>query len=87
MRFFVYKTLFVFLCLIIAYKLTVGNTVNKLGSLLENIKKKESIEKIKSKLKKEMQNSINKDRILNKEDAVLIQKFLKKIQDELSQQN
>ena len=49
--------------------------------------KKESIEKIKSKLKKEMQNSINKDRILNKEDAVLIQKFLKKIQDELSQQN
>ena len=31
---------FVFLCLIIAYKLTVGSTVNKLGSLLENIKTK-----------------------------------------------
>lgn len=84
MRFFIYKTLFVFMCLIIAYKITIGNTINKLETEIEKIKSKESIERFKIKLRKEIAGSLDKERILNKEDAVLIKNFITKIKKELN---
>ena len=35
MRLFIYKTIFIFFCLIIAYKFTIDNTINKLETKFE----------------------------------------------------
>lgn len=87
MRFFIYKTLFIFMCLIIAYKFTISNTINKIETEIEKIKSKENIEKVKTKLRKEIEGSLNKQRILNEEDAILIKSFINKIKKELNDEN
>ena len=84
MRIFIYKTLFVFLCILIVYKMTVGSLVSEFERKLDNISSKENILIIQEKIREEISNSIEKDQILNKEDAILIKKFLNKIKDEIN---
>ena len=84
MRIFIYKTLFIFLCIIIVYKMTIGSLMNKFESKLDSISSKENIVTIKEKIRDEMSESIKKDQILNKEDAILIKKFLNKIKSEIN---
>mgnify|MGYP006451970177 FL=1 len=80
----VYKTLFVFLCILIVYKITIGNLVSEFEGKLDNLSSKENLLIIKEKIRGEISNSIEKDQILNKEDAILIKKFLNKIKDEIN---
>ena len=87
MKLFVYKTLFIFLCILITYKLTFGSLIKNFENKIESIKSKESIFEIKEKIRGEMRGAIKKDKILNKEDAILINKFLRKIENELSNLN
>ena len=84
MRIFIYKTLFVFLCILIVYKITIGRLISEFESKLDNVSSKENIAIIKEKIREEISDSIKKDQILNQEDAVLIKKFLKKIKDEIN---
>jgi hypothetical protein len=84
MRIFIYKTLFIFLCILIVYKMTVGSLVSEFERKLDNISSKENILIIQEKIREEISNSIEKDQILNKEDAILIKKFLNKIKDEIN---
>ena len=61
MRLFIYKTLFIFLCIIITFKLTFG-------ALVENFKtdlyiKSENVILIKNKIRDELKNAIKKDKI------------------------
>ena len=84
MRIFIYKTLFIFLCIIIVYKITIGSLMNKFESKLDSISSKENIVTIKKKIRDEMSESIKKNQILDKEDAILIKKFLDKIKSEIN---
>ena len=84
MRIFIYKTLFVFLCILIVYKMTIGSLVSDFEGKLDNLSSKENILIIKEKIREEINSSIEKDQILNKEDAILIKKFLNKIKDEIN---
>lgn len=84
MRIFIYKTLFVFLCILIVYKITIGSLISEFESKLDNVSSKENIAIIKEKIREEISDSIKKDQILNQEDAVLIKKFLKKIKEEIN---
>lgn len=84
MRIFIYKTLFIILSIIIVYKMTIGSLMNKFESKLDSISSKENILTIKEKIRDEMNESIKKDQILNKEDAILIKKFLDKIKSEIN---
>ena len=84
MRIFIYKTLFIFLCILIVYKITIGNLVSEFEGKLDNLSSKENLLIIKEKIRGEISNSIEKDQILNKEDAILIKKFLNKIKDEIN---
>ncbi len=84
MRLFVYKTLFVFACILVVYKLTIGSLINSFQSKIENISSKENISIFKEKIREELSGSIKKEKILDEKDAVLINKFLKKIQNEIS---
>ncbi len=84
MRIFVYKTLFVFLCLFLLFQLTIGATIRQLNYELEKFKSQENIENIKDKIRDELKNAISKENYLTQEDATLINKFINKLKKELS---
>ena len=87
MRLFIYKTLFIFICIIITFKLTLGSLLDNMRDNIESIKSKENIILIQDKIRSEMKNSIKKDQILNQEDAILLKKFLEKINSEIKNAN
>ena len=84
MKIFVYKTLFVSVCLFLLFQLTIGVKIKQLNNELEKFKSKENLEIIKNKLRKEMKNAVNKENYLSPDDAKLINEFLDKIKKELS---
>ncbi len=83
MKIFFYKTILVAIVFFIAFKLTIGSLINQTESKIRDLTSKESVEMIKMKIRKEMQNAIDKEDYLNDNDAVLINNFLKKIRSEL----
>tara|TARA_B100000029_G_scaffold516124_1_gene627054 strand:+ start:209 stop:466 length:258 start_codon:yes stop_codon:yes gene_type:complete len=83
MKIFVYKTLFVFVCIFVVFQLTVGAKIREISYEIEKIRSKENIERIKNKLRDELRNAINKENYLSKEDAELINNFINKIKTEL----
>ena len=84
MRIFVYKTLFIFLCLIITFKLTLGSLIDNIEDKVSEISSKEKVVMLKEKVREEIKSSLLKDKILEKEDAALISRFLKKISKEIN---
>ncbi len=84
MKLFVYKTLFVFVCIFLLFQFTVGYQLKKFQGRLEQFKSKENIENVKNKLREEMKNAVKKENYLNEEDAKLINQFINKIRQELS---
>ena len=84
MRIFVYKTLFVFLCLFLLFQLTIGAKIRQLNYELEKFKSQENIENIKDKIRDELKNAISKENYLTQEDATLINKFINKLKKELA---
>ena len=83
MKIFFYKTILVAIVFFIAFKLTIGSLINQTESKIRDLTSKESVEMIKMKIRKEMQNAIDKEDYLNDNDAVLINNFLEKIRSEL----
>ena len=84
MRLFVYKTLFIFICILIVFKLTIGSLINTFENKVKDIHSKENINNINEKIRDELNDSLSKEQILNKKDAILLKKFLNKIQKEIS---
>ena len=85
MRIFVYKTLFIFLCLIITFKLTFGSLVGNIEDKVDEISSKEKVVWLKEKIREEIKRSLLKDNILEKEDAALIGRYLQKISKEIKE--
>ena len=83
MKIFIYKTLFVFILIYILFQLTIGLVIKKIKKEIFYFKSKENIELIKKKLRSELEASIKKDKILDKDDVELFNKFLKKLNNEL----
>ena len=87
MKIFVYKTLFVAILIFIIFHATIGFTLRNYESKIINYFSKERIEFIKQKLIEEMNKGVDKDRILDEKDAVIINKLLLKIKKELNSTN
>ena len=83
MKIFVYKTLFVFVCIFLLFQLTIGVKIKQANNELNKLKSKENIEKIKDKLRDELKNAISKENYLTPGDAELINKFINKLKSEL----
>ena len=81
---FLYKTIIIFVFLLIFYHLTIGSKIREFESKIENLKSEENINFIKTKVREEMKNAIEKDEYLNRDDAKLINQFLNKIRKELN---
>jgi len=84
MRIFVYKTLFVFVCIFLLFQLTIGSKIREINSKLDKFKSKENVEIVKNKMRNEIKSAIEKDSYLTPEDALLINNFLNKLKKELS---
>ena len=87
MKIFVYKTLFIFVCVFVFFQLTFGAKIKQLNYKLEEFKSQENINYMKNKLRDELKNAIGKDRYLNPDDAKLINDFITKLKKELSNSN
>tara|TARA_Y100000816_G_scaffold92674_1_gene64146 strand:- start:806 stop:1069 length:264 start_codon:yes stop_codon:yes gene_type:complete len=87
MKIFIYKTLIVFLFIFLCYKLTIGYTISKFEQKFYSLGNKENVEQIKNKIRNELQEGVEKDRILDKDDAILIKKFIDKINKDLNNLN
>ena len=85
MKLFVYKTLFILFCFIIAYKFTFGSLLKQFETKLEIFSSKQNISITKQKIKEELNSAVEKDRILKKDEAILIKKFLEKVSTEINQ--
>jgi hypothetical protein len=83
MRIFFYKFIIIIVGLFIFYQLTIGYTIKKIQQKFYSINVKEQSEFIKDKLREEIKNTLKKDEILTKEDAILIKKFYLKILSEI----
>lgn len=83
MKIFIYKSLIVSLLIIIIFKVTVSSTIKNYEKKIYESFNKEEIEFIKEKIRFELKSAIKKENYLNKEDAILIKKFLIKINNEI----
>tara|TARA_Y100000022_G_scaffold154149_2_gene136156 strand:+ start:208 stop:486 length:279 start_codon:yes stop_codon:yes gene_type:complete len=83
MRSFIYKSIVVLICVILVYEFTIGKQIASLKDKTDSILTKEGRRETVDKVRDEINKAINKDRYLSKEDAILLNKFIKKIQREL----
>tara|TARA_B100000886_G_scaffold313499_1_gene250168 strand:+ start:205 stop:465 length:261 start_codon:yes stop_codon:yes gene_type:complete len=84
MKIFVIKTLIIFISIFVLFQLTIGSVVNSLKKDLSDQLSREKIILIKDKIRDEMKKGIEKEQMLNPDDAVLIGKFLKKLVKEVN---
>jgi hypothetical protein len=84
MRIFFYKFIIIIIGLFILYQLTIGYTIKKFEQKFYSINIKEQSEFIKNKLREEIKDTLKKDKILEKEDAILLKRFYLKVLSEIN---
>ena len=75
------------IAIIVIFEFTISKQLNKYTNKLNRISTKEGRKDSVNKLRDEIKKGIKKERYLSKEDAALINQFLKKIQKELAEAN
>ena len=83
MKIFVYKLLITCLTIFILFHITFGYLLRSYENKIMNYFSKDKIHFLKDKIRKEIKDSLNKDKILSDEDAIILRDFLNKIQNEL----
>ena len=83
MRNYIYKTLITVIALIVVFEFTIGKTINRISSQTEILFTKEGRKGMISSIKIEMEKAIKKENYLDEDERVLINKFIKKIKNEL----
>tara|TARA_Y100000590_G_scaffold302576_1_gene341095 strand:+ start:2372 stop:2632 length:261 start_codon:yes stop_codon:yes gene_type:complete len=85
MKIFLIKSIVIFIGLFLLFQITIGSVINNFQQELENQISNEKIILMKDKVREEMKKGIEKDRILNPDDAQLLGKFLNKLLKEINQ--
>tara|TARA_B100001250_G_scaffold398482_1_gene406741 strand:- start:98 stop:361 length:264 start_codon:yes stop_codon:yes gene_type:complete len=83
MRNYIYKTLIVVIALIVVFEFTIGKTINRISSQTEVLFTKEGRKGMISSIKTEMEKAVKKENYLDEDERILINKFIKKIKNEL----
>ena len=83
MTIFFYKFLIVIVGLFILYQSTVGYTISKFQQQFYSFNIQEKSNFFKEKIRVEIENSLKKDKVLNKKDAILIKKFFNLVSSEI----
>ena len=85
MKSFIYKTIIILIAIILLYEFTIGKQIALFKDRFEILLSKEGRRDGVDKIRNEVQKAINKERYLSKEDAILLNKFIKKIQKEVKE--
>ena len=83
MKQFIYKTLIAVVAIVLVYELTIAKQIKEFTSQSEIILTKEGRKDGVEKIREELKKAIKKERYLSKEDAKLINQFIRKIRNEL----
>ena len=85
MKQFIYKTIVAIIAIVLVYELTIAKQIKEFTSQSEIILTKEGRKDGVEKIREELKKAIKKERYLSKEDAKLINQFLRKIKMELKE--
>lgn len=83
MKHFIYKMIVFIIAVILIYEFTIGKQISQFKGQMDILTSKEGRKESINKLRDELNKAIKKERYLSKEDALLINKFINKIQNEL----
>ncbi len=84
MRNYIYKTLIAVIALIVVFEFTIGKTLNNITRQTDILLTKEGRKKMVNSIKVEMEKAVKKENYLKKDERILINKFINKIKDELT---
>lgn len=87
MRIFIYKLLITLAGIYILFQLTIGLFVKEVKKNISEFSSSENISIFKDKIREEIKNGIEKEKILNESDSVLLKKFIEKISKEINNNN
>ena len=85
MKIFLIKSMVIFFGIFILFQLTIGTVIKNFQKEIESQLSEEKIILMKDKAREEMKKGIEKDTILNPDDAQLLGKFLNKLLKEINQ--
>ena len=83
MKQFIYKTIVAIIAIVLVYELTIAKQIKEFTSQSEIILTKEGRKDGVEKIREELKKAIKKERYLSKDDAKLINQFIRKIISEL----
>ena len=83
MRIFIYKSIILMFLLYILFEFTIGIQLRRFDNKINEFLSKEKLYEFNVKIRKELKNLADKERIFTKEDAELLKIILKKIRKEL----
>ena len=84
MRQFIYKTIIVVFAIALLFEFTGGKRLDPLVNSINKISDKQGRKEMVNKLRKEMNKSLERENILNKDDRILLKRFINKLQLELN---
>ena len=87
MREFVYKILIFFIVTFFLYHSTIGYTIYKFQNKIYSSIDKKMVGDIKDKIRNEIRSSLEKDKLLKDEDALLLRKLIDKLSFEIKRSN
>lgn len=83
MKIFFYKCLLIFFLGILFFEITINAKIKSIKKDIYNLTSKDNVVQIKSKIRKQMQDAIQKDDFISDDDAKLIRQFIEKIKKRL----
>ena len=83
MKQFIYKMIVAIIAVVLVYEFTIGKLLKKYTDKLNYISTKDGRKELVISLREEIEKGVKKERYLSKEDALLLNQFIKKIQKEL----
>jgi len=85
MKQFIYKTAIIVVAFILIFEFTIGNKISQVYEQIDVFSTKEGRKESVNKIREEIKRAVKKERYLSKEDAKLINSFVKKIKKELQE--
>ena len=82
-----HKSLLVFFLFLIGFHYSFSYLKKTIRTEIENNFSKAKIESFKIKIREEMENAIDKESFISKEDSLLINRFIEKIKSDLDKNN
>jgi hypothetical protein len=85
MKQFIYKIIVSIIAVVLIYEFTIGKQIKRYSEKFNYITTKEGRKEFIIYLRQEIKKGIDKERYLSKEDAKLLNQFIRKIQKELKE--